>query len=339
MPGRSYLFTNAISGMLRARATWNSCSVCGSTPRAASIRITAASTAASTRSVSSEKSLCPGVSSRLKTTPSCSKRSTVEVTEMPRRRSSSIQSDVAARRPRRAVTDAGLADRAGVQQQLLGERRLAGVGVRDDREGPAARRLFDHPSVLHDRACRVRGHGPLSVAMALVLRGGGREVRVAMGEPPAPPVKRKMWVTRIVIGITGPPSTRTSPRSNPTVYASVPLHSTTTCSGSTPPPGPKRLPTHSNVRRSASGPRSIGPQAPNSVRLGAVVPERDVGLGVAGGDGADGRVGLAQGVGEAVHGATPTPIEAGAPVRFPSPVPQVPQKVRYGPKVAGAGSA
>ena len=36
---------------------------------------------------------------------SCSKRSTVEVTEMPRRRSSSIQSDVAAFCPRRAVTE------------------------------------------------------------------------------------------------------------------------------------------------------------------------------------------------------------------------------------------
>ena len=105
MPGRSYLFTNAISGIPRARATWKSCSVCGSTPRAASIRITAESTAASTRSVSSEKSLCPGVSSRLKTTPSCSKRSTVDVTEMPRRCSRSIQSDVAARWPRRAVTE------------------------------------------------------------------------------------------------------------------------------------------------------------------------------------------------------------------------------------------
>ena len=105
MPGRSYLFTNAISGMPRARATRNSCSVCGSTPRAASIRITAASTAASTRSVSSEKSLCPGVSSRLNTTPPCSKRSTVEETEIPRRCSSSIQSDLAARRPLRAVTE------------------------------------------------------------------------------------------------------------------------------------------------------------------------------------------------------------------------------------------
>ena len=91
-------------------------------------------------------------------------------------------------------------------------------------------------------------------------------------------------------------------------------------------------------------PQRLGPaldRAPGDEQrgLGTVVPEPDVGLGVAGGDGADGRVGLAQGVGEAVHGATPTPIEAGAPVRFPSPVPQVPQKVRYGPKVAGAGSA
>src|SRR3954454_7837619 len=29
MPGRAYLFTNAISGMLRARATWKSCSPIG----------------------------------------------------------------------------------------------------------------------------------------------------------------------------------------------------------------------------------------------------------------------------------------------------------------------
>ncbi len=70
MPGRSYLLTNVSSGILRARATSNSRSVCGSTPFAASISITAASTADSTRSVSSEKSLWPGVSSRLKTWPS-----------------------------------------------------------------------------------------------------------------------------------------------------------------------------------------------------------------------------------------------------------------------------
>ena len=105
MPGRSYLFTKASSGMPRARATWKSCSVCASTPRAASIRITAQSTAASTRRVSSEKSLWPGVSSRLKTTSSCSKRSAVELTEMPRRCSTSIQSDFAVRRPPRPLTE------------------------------------------------------------------------------------------------------------------------------------------------------------------------------------------------------------------------------------------
>ena len=55
--------------------------------------------------MSSEKSLCPGVSSRLNTTSSCSKRSTVDVTEMPRRFSTSIQSDVAAFWPLRAVTE------------------------------------------------------------------------------------------------------------------------------------------------------------------------------------------------------------------------------------------
>ena len=72
------------------------------------------------------------------------------MTEIPRRRSSSIQSDVAARRPRRAVTEPGLADRAGVQQQLLGERGLARVRVRDDREGAPARRLLHHASVIHE---------------------------------------------------------------------------------------------------------------------------------------------------------------------------------------------
>jgi hypothetical protein len=37
-----------------------------------------------------------------------------------------------------AAHRAGQLDRAGVEQQLLGERRLAGVGVGDDREGAAA---------------------------------------------------------------------------------------------------------------------------------------------------------------------------------------------------------
>ncbi len=103
-PGRSYLLTNVISGMLRACATSNRRSVCGSTPFAASSSITAQSAAASTRSVSSEKSLWPGVSSRLKTVEACSKRSTVLVTEIPRRRSMSIQSEVVERRLRRPCT-------------------------------------------------------------------------------------------------------------------------------------------------------------------------------------------------------------------------------------------
>jgi hypothetical protein len=40
-----------------------------------------------------------------------------------------------------AAHRAGQLDRAGVQQRLLGQRRLAGVGVGDDREGAAPRHL------------------------------------------------------------------------------------------------------------------------------------------------------------------------------------------------------
>ena len=62
---RSILFTNVMIGVLRSRQTLSSLIVCSSTPFAASITITAASTAVSTRYVSSEKSWWPGVSSRL----------------------------------------------------------------------------------------------------------------------------------------------------------------------------------------------------------------------------------------------------------------------------------
>ena len=34
---------------------------------------------------------------------------------------------------------AGKLDRAGVEEELLGQRRLAGVGVRDDRKGAPSR--------------------------------------------------------------------------------------------------------------------------------------------------------------------------------------------------------
>ena len=53
---RSSLFTNVMMGVARNRHTSRSLMVCASTPFAASITITAASTAVSTRYVSSEKS-------------------------------------------------------------------------------------------------------------------------------------------------------------------------------------------------------------------------------------------------------------------------------------------
>jgi hypothetical protein len=62
-------------------------------------------------------------------------------TEMPRCFSISIQSLVAWRLALRAFTAAGDLDRAGEQQQLLGQRGLAGVGVADDGEGAAAAHL------------------------------------------------------------------------------------------------------------------------------------------------------------------------------------------------------
>ena len=54
-----------------------------------------------------------------------------------------------------AADGAGQLDRAGVEQQLLGQRRLAGVGVRDDREGAAAADFGGQPGV--DSAGRREG--------------------------------------------------------------------------------------------------------------------------------------------------------------------------------------
>jgi hypothetical protein len=54
--------------------------------------------------VSSLKSWWPGVSSRLKASPSCSKLITAEETEMPRSRSTAIQSERTRRRSPRAFT-------------------------------------------------------------------------------------------------------------------------------------------------------------------------------------------------------------------------------------------
>ena len=62
---RSSLLMNVIIGVFLMRQTSKSLIVCASTPFAASITMTAASTAVSTRYVSSEKSSWPGVSRRL----------------------------------------------------------------------------------------------------------------------------------------------------------------------------------------------------------------------------------------------------------------------------------
>ncbi len=86
---------NVTIGVLRLRHTSSSFNVCASTPFAPSITITAASTAVSTRYVSSEKSSWPGVSSRLITAAPYSNCITELATEMPRCFSISIQSDVA----------------------------------------------------------------------------------------------------------------------------------------------------------------------------------------------------------------------------------------------------
>ncbi len=103
--GLSILFMKVKMGMPRILQTSKSLRVWLSMPLPASITMMAASTAVSTRYVSSEKSRWPGVSSRLMRKPSYSKLSTVELMEIPRLRSSSIQSEVVARWFFLAVTE------------------------------------------------------------------------------------------------------------------------------------------------------------------------------------------------------------------------------------------
>ena len=132
-------------GTSRRRQTSNSLSVCASMPLAASITMTALNRPRSACGrCPREKSSWPGVSSRLKVQPPYSKVITEVVTEMPRCCSIFIQSERARRRSPARLDLAGEMDRAAEQQQLLGQRRLAGVRVRDDREGAAARGGLRH---------------------------------------------------------------------------------------------------------------------------------------------------------------------------------------------------
>ena len=93
-----------VIGTSRRRQTSNSFRVCDSIPLAASSTITAESTAVSVRYVSSLKSSWPGVSSRLNRLPSYSNVITEALTEMPRSRSTFIQSEWARRASPRAFT-------------------------------------------------------------------------------------------------------------------------------------------------------------------------------------------------------------------------------------------
>ena len=95
MPSRSILFTNTIMGVSRILQTSTNFLVCSSTPFTLSITKITLSTAVSVRYVSSAKSLCPGVSSRLTKIFLYSKLITEVATEIPLWRSISMKSEVA----------------------------------------------------------------------------------------------------------------------------------------------------------------------------------------------------------------------------------------------------
>ena len=85
---------------------------------------------------------------------------------MPRSRSISIQSLTAARAAALGLHRAGELDRSAVEQELLGERGLAGVRMRDDRERLPAPNLMKaserrSPMGLTE-AGRFQLHGPLA---------------------------------------------------------------------------------------------------------------------------------------------------------------------------------
>ena len=91
-------------GVVRSRHTSMSLIVRASTPFAASMTISALSTAVRVRYVSSEKSSWPGVSSRLISASPYGNCITDDVIEMPRSCSRRIQSDVACRVALRPLT-------------------------------------------------------------------------------------------------------------------------------------------------------------------------------------------------------------------------------------------
>jgi hypothetical protein len=127
--------------------------------------------------VSSEKSSWPGVSSRLKTWSPYSKVITEVTTEMPRSRSIFIQSERVWILSRLALTSPASWIAPPKSKQLLGQRRLAGVGVRDDRESAPPRH----------RAREGIGHVRQSFWNARAFSRRGPDVERGMGSllPPA----------------------------------------------------------------------------------------------------------------------------------------------------------
>ena len=89
---------------------------------------------------------------------------------MPRCFSISIQSEVAWRDGLARLHRAGDLDRAGEQQQLLGQRRLAGVGVGNDGEGAAAPHLGAEFG--HGAASIARNAGPQAARLGRPLATG-----------------------------------------------------------------------------------------------------------------------------------------------------------------------
>ena len=134
-------------GMPRSLQTWKSLRVCASTPLALSISMTARVGGRQRAVGVLGEVLVAGRVEQVDAEAAVRELQDAElVTEMPRSRSISIQSEVTCRCAPARLDGAGEMDGAAVEKELLGERRLAGVGMGDDGEGAATLRL--HPQLL-----------------------------------------------------------------------------------------------------------------------------------------------------------------------------------------------
>ena len=137
--GRSSLLMKVTIGMPRIRQTWKSLMVCGSTPLALSISMTAR-VGGGERAVGVLAEVV--VAGRVEQVDATAR--VLELQHARRDRDAALLlhlHPVAGGLPAPCgrLDRAGEVDRAAVEQQLLGQRRLARVGVRDDRERPPLR--------------------------------------------------------------------------------------------------------------------------------------------------------------------------------------------------------